>query len=116
MMRRWFGSADLQDKVVYIAVEPVFARLERADDRMKARAEMLGGVLVLGAVAASDVSAGLAHSQVHPGVAHLQAFLTTIAARYDIVNVIKVSASRRHYLLIVTSPRIQIGSVDGYDS
>ncbi|GAB3584783.1 hypothetical protein GCM10027345_32290 [Hymenobacter daeguensis] len=30
---------------------------------------MLGGVLVLGLVAAADVAAVLAHAQVHPGIA-----------------------------------------------
>ena len=42
---------------------------------MMAGAEMLGGVLVLGIVAAADVAAGAAQPKMHPGVAHGKAFL-----------------------------------------
>jgi len=43
--------------------------------------KVLGGMLVLGFVAAADVSAGPAQAQMHPGIAHLEAFLAAFAAR-----------------------------------
>src|SRR6266446_3397807 len=41
----------------------------------------LGGMLVLGFIAAADVSAGPAQAQMHPGISHLDAFLAAFAAR-----------------------------------
>src|SRR5258708_2148205 len=60
---------------------------------MLRRAIVLGGVLVLRLVAAADVAAGAAQAQVHPGVAHLQAFLAAVRVRLvgpDLVEVIAV--------------------------
>jgi len=37
--------------------------------------KMLGGVLVLGRIAAADVTADETFSQVNPGIAHLKALL-----------------------------------------
>jgi hypothetical protein len=42
--------------------------------------EMLASMAILRIVAAPDVSASPAQAQMHPGVAHREAFLTTIAA------------------------------------
>src|SRR5258708_19624736 len=52
-----------------------FPRLERGDDRMLRRVIVLGGVLVLGIVAAAHVAAGPPQAQFHPRVSPLPAFL-----------------------------------------
>ena len=54
---------------------------------------MRGGVLVWLAVAAADVTAGHAKSQVHPGAAHLQAVLAAIGAGRDFVNLVEMAAN-----------------------
>jgi hypothetical protein len=43
--------------------------------------KMLGGMLVLGGIAAPDVAADQAHPQMDPRVTHLQTFLAAICAR-----------------------------------
>ena len=55
-----------------------FAGLERPDDRVLGRVEVLGRVLVLRGVAAADVTALPALAQVHPRVAHLQALFAAL--------------------------------------
>jgi hypothetical protein len=53
---------------------------------------MLGGMLVLGGIAATDVSAGQTETEVDPGVAHLQAFFATVSVGLHIVDLVEVSA------------------------
>jgi hypothetical protein len=69
------------------APAPVFAGLEGAHDRVLGAVEMLGGVLVLGRVAAADVAALHAQAEVDPGVAHLQALFAALGVRRYFVNV-----------------------------
>jgi hypothetical protein len=45
------------DELVDVAPHPRFARLDRADQRMLGATEMMRGVLVLGRIAAADVTA-----------------------------------------------------------
>jgi hypothetical protein len=54
--------------------------------------EMFRCVFILGRVAAPDVSAGQAQPQVHPLIAHLQAFQAPIAAGLDVANFFYVFA------------------------
>src|SRR5688500_13187976 len=61
----------LDHPLVDEAPAPVLARLEGLHDRVARGVEVLGGVRVLGVVAAADVAADQAHSQVDPGVAGL---------------------------------------------
>ena len=70
-----------EEHFVYVAPSPVLARLEGLHDGVLGLMEVLGGVLVLGGIAAAHVAADEAFAQVHPGVAHLQAFLAAFAAR-----------------------------------
>jgi hypothetical protein len=53
---------------------------------------VFGRVLVFGAVAASDMTADHAHTQMHPLVAGLQAFLASLRAGGDILYLILVGA------------------------
>jgi hypothetical protein len=66
--------------------------------------EMLGGVLVLRRIAASDVSAGKAQAQVDPVIPHLQAFLASPGVRVDVMNLIQVGTFRH----IRSSPLVDI--------
>jgi hypothetical protein len=59
----------LRKCTVHVAPGPPLAGLGRGDNRMAGRAEVAGGVFVLGVVAAAHVAAGLAHAQMHPLVA-----------------------------------------------
>src|SRR5205809_7193921 len=66
----------------------------------------LGGMLVLGFVAAADVSAGPAQAQTHPGIAHLEAFLAAFAARP--VGPHQTEVTALHFSRC-TSPRLRAG-------
>ena len=57
---------------------------------------MLGRMSVLGAITAPDVAAFLAHPQVYPGVVRHEAFQAAVAARRDVPDLIKVTASCWH--------------------
>jgi hypothetical protein len=48
--------------------------------------EVRRGMLVLGVVAATDVSARKAETQGNPGIPHRQTFLAALAARLDFSN------------------------------
>jgi hypothetical protein len=55
--------------------------------------KVFGRVLVFGRVAATDVPAFHAQSEVYPSVAHLQALLAAFGVRRYFVNVAQVRAS-----------------------
>ncbi len=59
---------------------------------MSCRLKMFGRVFIFGIVAAADVSAGETHPQVDPCIAHLETFLTAVAARFHIAYLVKVCA------------------------
>src|SRR6185295_17974645 len=73
-------SRELHADLVHIAPAPALARLERGDDRMLRRVEMLRGVLVLRVVAAADVAAGAAKAQVQPAIAGPETLLAALGA------------------------------------
>lgn len=54
--------------------------------------EVLRRVLVLRRIAATDVTTDTADAEMHPLIAHLQALLTTLRTRGDILNLIQVTA------------------------
>src|SRR6266480_6907858 len=74
-------SSELHLDLVDVAPAPALPRLERGDDRMPGLLEMLGGVLVLRVVAASDVPARPAQAKMHPGVSRGEAFLAAVGVR-----------------------------------
>jgi hypothetical protein len=59
---------------------------------MLGRVKMLGRVLILRRIAAPDVAANEAQAQMHPSVAHLQAFLATARVRVHVVDLIEMCA------------------------
>src|SRR5258708_23369637 len=64
---------------VGVAPHPCLPRLGGGDDGMSAGLEVLGGVPVRRGVAAGDVTAGQALSEVDPAASHLEAVLATRA-------------------------------------
>src|SRR5262249_9544546 len=72
------GSFQDEREVVGVAVAPLLAGLGGADDRMAALTHVRRGVPVRRAVAATDLAAGVAHAQVHPAAADLQALLAAL--------------------------------------
>jgi hypothetical protein len=95
-MWRRLRPAQLEEELIRVAPEPVLSGLERSDYRMAACTVVLGGVRVLGAVAASNMATGLAHSKVHPGVTELKAFLASVAARLDVSHLAEMPALLCH--------------------
>src|SRR5262249_60943704 len=81
----------LHEHLIHIAPTPVFARLEGLDDGMLDLMKMLGGMPILRRIAAPDVSAFQAQAQMHPGIAHLQAFLAAFAAGSDFLDLFQMS-------------------------
>ncbi len=55
--------------------------------------KMLGCVLVLGRVAAPDVSTGEAKAQMNPSVAGFQAFLAAVRVRRNFVDLFQMCTS-----------------------
>src|SRR6059036_3873457 len=90
------GSSELHVDPVDVAPAPALPRLERGDDRMPGLLEMLGGVLVLRVVAASDVSARSAQAQMHPGVSRGEAFLAAVGVGRVRFHKLQMSACGRH--------------------
>jgi hypothetical protein len=58
--------------------------------------EVLGGVLVLGRIAAAHVSAGQAKTQMDPVIADLQAIFAAVGGWFDLVNLVEMSALGGH--------------------
>jgi hypothetical protein len=52
--------------------------------------KVLGGVFVLGGIAAPDVTADKTFPQVDPGIAHLEALLAALATRLHLVDLFYV--------------------------
>ena len=67
------------EDVVWIAIQPAFARLRRSDYRMAAAMRVFGGVLIRRAVATERNSTFLARPQMHPVAADLNAFFAFAA-------------------------------------
>jgi hypothetical protein len=62
--------------------------------------EVLGSMFVLGRITTPDMSANQTQAQVHPGVAHLYAFLAAVftgAFHFDLTH---VRAGFRHSILL----------------
>jgi len=87
---------DLETDLVDVAPEPVLARLERLDDRMRDRPRVLRRVLVRRRVAAADVAARHAAPQVQPVAAHGEALLAALGAGRRIEDLVEVGTGHRH--------------------
>lgn len=82
----------LYDLCIHIAPAPIFVGFNGLDDGVLGLMKVFGRMFVLGLVAAADVPAGEAQTQVNPGFAHFQTFLTARAARRDRADLVQMSA------------------------
>jgi hypothetical protein len=78
--------------LVDITPAPIFARLDGTDDGMAGRVIVLGGVPVLGGIAASDMAAKQAKPEMDPGVAGLHAIFADMTSRLEIARLRDVGA------------------------
>lgn len=83
----------LQPHVVYVAPNPVLARLERLHDRVLGCVKVFGRMFIFGTIAAADVSTDQADAQMDPAVADFQAVLATLLAWGHFINEFKMRAS-----------------------
>src|SRR5213078_1439323 len=87
----------LQDErdLVDHSPRPLLARLYRAHDGVIGLPRMPAGVLVRRRVAAADITARLAHPQVHPAAAGLQALLADgdVALRLEVLHLVEMRPS-----------------------
>jgi hypothetical protein len=73
-------SSQLHDEFIDVTPAPGLARFERRDDRVLRGMKMFARMPVLRVVTAAHVPAGSTQSQVHPGIAQLEALLATVRA------------------------------------
>jgi len=69
--------------MVDVAVEPIFPRLDALDQRMPTGPKVAGRMLVLRLVAAADVPAAEASTQMNPAVSEGDALVTDVRRRLD---------------------------------
>jgi hypothetical protein len=86
---------------IYIAPAPVFSRFERLDDRMMNLVKVFCGVLVLRAVATSNVTAREAKAQMNPGVSHFEALFAAFAAGLHFFDFAEMRAFGGHRGLLL---------------
>jgi len=86
------SPAKIQLEFVDETPAPSFAGLDGSHNGVLGRVEVLGGMFVLGGIATADVTATQAQAEVYPAVAHLQTLFTTPGMRFDLLDLIKVSA------------------------
>jgi hypothetical protein len=83
-------SGEIKFHLVDKAPAPVFTGLERLHNGMPRRVEVLGGVLIPGRIATTDVAADHAQAEVNPSVTHLQALFAAATMRFYFVNLVRV--------------------------
>ena len=86
----------IEEELVKVTPAPVLIWLEGLHDRVVGRVEMLGGMRILRLVAAADMPAFKADSQVYPGVADFQAILAPISARCYLTYLVKMTTLLCH--------------------
>jgi len=84
---------------VHIAPSPILSGLERLHDRVICGVEVLGGVLILRAVATAHMAADEADAKVYPTVAHLQALFAPVGTRRNFTDFFDVYATHGLYLV-----------------
>jgi hypothetical protein len=86
----------LEEELVDVTPPPDLSRLEGLHERMVGRVEMLCSMLVLGIVAAADMTADETDTQMHPGITYFQALLATIRARCDLSDLVEMTTLYYH--------------------
>src|SRR5215813_12526532 len=102
-------SERFEEKFVGVTPHPLFARLEGRNHRMFSRVIMFRRVLVRRRIAASDVPAGQAQSQMQPLASAAQTVFTASRAGRYVLNLIQMRACVFHSSTIA----FDIESVNG---
>ena len=101
-------------EIVRVAPHPSFARFDRTDERVFGLVEVLRGMLVFGGVAASDMTAFQAQTQVHPGIAGFHAIFADVFRGMkdaDLIEMGTVWFPGHEFLLSQTARRTRDSSV-----
>jgi hypothetical protein len=83
-------------QLVHVAPAPILAGLDGLHDGVLGAVKMLGGMLILGGIAAPNVAAGKAHSQMDPRISALQTFFAAVGIGFYMIDLIEVRTDFRH--------------------
>src|SRR5260370_1692537 len=83
-------SSKLEHELVDVTPTPVFTRLEGLDNGVVGRVKMLGGMLILRIVTATDMPAFETEAQGNPAISNLQTILTAICPRVNFFYLITI--------------------------
>jgi len=75
--------AEIEENLIAVAPAPAFGRIVALDDGMARALKMRGRMAVGRGIAAADMAAGPAESQMDPGASHLETFLAAARARLN---------------------------------
>jgi hypothetical protein len=89
----------IEKDFVYVTPAPTFGRIVALHDRVMGGVKVLGSVPVRGLVAATDMAASAANSQVDPACPYLETFLAPARARLDCADAVEVGAGFTHPIL-----------------
>jgi len=96
LLMKYLSRRLLEHDLVDIAPAPVFTGLEGLNNRMATRVEMFGSVLIFRRIAAANMPADKALTQVYPCVANFQAILAAIGTRRNFSNLVEVRTNLCH--------------------
>jgi hypothetical protein len=85
-------SGEVNFYLIDVAPTPILTGLDGPHNRVVDGVKVLCSVLILGRVAAADVAARHAQSQMNPSVAHFQALLAPVRVGFNVSNLIGVRA------------------------
>ena len=91
------------------APRPIFAGLEWTDDRVPGPTGMCRGMSVGGRVAATDMAARQAHSEMDPRRADQEAVFASISRRRDVMHLIEVAANKHQSVVDVLILACRLG-------
>jgi hypothetical protein len=81
-------SGDLKFHLVNETPAPILTALDGPHDGVIGRVKVFGGVAVLGGIATAHMAANHAHSEMHPGIVHLKAFLATPGVGFYVLDLV----------------------------
>jgi hypothetical protein len=93
--KKW-KTLRFEDYFIHEAPHPVFSRLDRLHDGMFGGVKMLCRMFVFGRIAAADMAAFAAQTQMNPGIAHFQAFFAAFGLRFHFLDMTEVRTTFAH--------------------
>jgi hypothetical protein len=83
--------------IVNVAIAPIFAFLERFDNRVIGCVEMFGRMFVWRRITAADVTTHFAQTQMNPPIAGFQTIFAAVSARRNLFDFFKMFAAVHFY-------------------